>query len=149
MNSQTYTIKECLHGYTNEALGTMCGHWKLASSNKPGRIRALERVLMDPLHLTMAIALLDEPAMRLAHLIAERGLVDTADILSVPGLYCRQKPELPLQKLAQTGLVLSCPQERAGAFSFSHLSENTSPARPAPCCSCRKRCASSFRPPRR
>ncbi|MDX9973569.1 MAG: helicase-associated domain-containing protein, partial [FCB group bacterium] len=132
MNAQTYTIKECLHGYTNEALGTMCGHWKLASGNKPGRIRALERVLMDPLHLTMAIALMDEAALRLAHLIAGRGLVDTADLLSVPGLYCRQKPELPLQKLAQTGLVLSCPQERAGAFSFSHLVRKYQPGETGP-----------------
>ena len=107
MSSQTYTVKECLHGYTNEALGTMCGHWKLVSGTKPGRIRAVEKVLMDPLHLAMAIALLDGPSLRLAHLIAERGLVDTADILSVPALYSRQKPELPLQRLAQSGLVLS------------------------------------------
>jgi hypothetical protein len=132
VSSQTYTVKECLHGYTNEALGTVCAHWKLVSANKPGRIRAVERILMDPLHLNAAVGQLDGPALRLAHLIADRELAETSDILSVPALYSRQKPELTLQRLAQLGLVLSCPQERAGAFSFSHLVRKYQPGETGP-----------------
>lgn len=118
---QSYSVRECLHGYTNDALGAMCDLWRLTAGNKPGRIRALDKVLHDTSHLREALQSLDTSAMRLLHLIAARGRVDAGDILSVPGLYARQQPEAALQRLAQLGVVLSCPRERAGAFSFTQL----------------------------
>jgi hypothetical protein len=121
LTNPSFTIKECLHGYTNDALGTMCEAWRLAAASKPARIRALDKVLHETLHLRSAIRQLDEAAVRLARLIAAHGPADTADLLNVPGLYTRQKPEAALQRLTQLGLALAVPQERAGAFSFAHV----------------------------
>lgn len=127
-----FTIRECLHGYTNDALGAMCEHWEIAANTKSGRIRAIEGVLQDPKSLESALAELDGPALRLAHLIAHHGNVEVSDILSVPGLIGRQRPEATLHKLTQTGIALSCPQERAGAFSFAQVSKRYQPGEAGP-----------------
>ena len=63
--NQGFTIRECLRGYTNEALQEMCRHWRLAAGTKPNRIKALEKVLRDPLHVRDALACLSPESVRL------------------------------------------------------------------------------------
>ncbi|MBN2309831.1 MAG: helicase-associated domain-containing protein [Candidatus Hydrogenedentes bacterium] len=116
-----YSIKECLHGYTSTALGVICQRWGLAATTKPARIRAIEKVLQDPLHIEQGIRGLEAPALRLLHLVAARGNAGLDEILGVPGLFANGKAAAVLQDVAQQGLLLVCPSNRSGAFSFAHL----------------------------
>ena len=119
---QPFSVRECLHGYANETLGAMCEHWKLAANSKLSRLKALERVLNDPLHLKSAVASLDSVSLRMLHVLGTRGAVSTADLLSVPGLYDTHQPDQSVQKLAVSGLALVCPDDRNGVFSVGMLS---------------------------
>jgi len=119
--SQPYTIRECLHGYTDEALSEMCERWQVAASSKPNRIRALEKVLGDPLHIESTLRGLSLDAVRLLHLVADNGTLSIRDVLHVPGLYTKRDPVNALHEAAFLGLVLVCPEERTGAFSFNQI----------------------------
>ncbi|MCP4644127.1 MAG: WYL domain-containing protein [bacterium] len=122
--SQEYSIKECLRGYTNAALGAICERWQLAAATKPSRIRAIEKVLRDPLHVTRVLERLSPVELRVLALISERPEAEVADILAVPALFGDGKTEAILKETAQTGLILACPHDRSGAFSFSDLSHD-------------------------
>ncbi|GMW00964.1 MAG: hypothetical protein AMXMBFR84_21010 [Candidatus Hydrogenedentota bacterium] len=120
MNS--FSVKECLRGYTNEALATMCDYWQLAVSSKPNRIRAMEKVLSDPLHVENAIKRLSPADVRVMHLVASRPAVMAQDVLSVPGLLGNGHTQPALEAVAKQGLVLVSPEGHSGAFSFGQLS---------------------------
>jgi len=119
--SQPYSVKECLLGYTAEALGEICDHWELASTSKESRIRAIEKILQDPLHVKEAVQGLDPDTVRLLHVAGQRETVSASDLLQVPGLYSLKPMPVTLREAALLGFVLVCPEERAGAFSFSQL----------------------------
>lgn len=119
---QPFTIRECLHGYANETLGAICDQWKLAASSKPSRLKAIERILADPLHIQSAVSALEPAAVRMLRLVIRKGTVSATDLLSVPGLCGARQPSLIAQKLAQAGLLLVCPHDRHGVFSLSLLS---------------------------
>jgi hypothetical protein len=119
-----YSIKECLRGYTNDALGAMCERWNLAAANKTSRIKALERILDDPLHLKGILHELDPAALRLLHLVATSQGITAADVAGLRGLIGTSKPSAPIETLGSLGLVLILPLDRAGAFSFSHLARD-------------------------
>jgi hypothetical protein len=117
-----YTVKECLQGYTSELLGAMCDQRKLAPGDKKSaRIRALERVLEDPLHTRQEIRELSPGGLRLARLLAERGGATVADILSVQALYAGRGGLDELTALVLRGLLLAVPRDQSGAFSVSQL----------------------------
>jgi len=99
----------------------MCERWKLAASTKASRIKALERILGDPLHLKGVLGGLDPPALRLLHLVTASERLTTADVAGLRGLIGSQAPAEAVETLGSLGLVLIPPVERAGAFSFSHL----------------------------
>ncbi|GMV93231.1 MAG: hypothetical protein AMXMBFR82_30090 [Candidatus Hydrogenedentota bacterium] len=119
-----YSIKECLRGYTNDALGVMCERWRLVAGSKASRIKALERILGDPLHLKGVIGDLDPAALRLLHLVATTPGITAGDAACARGLIGSNTPAATLEILAALGLVLVPPLDRAGAFSFSHLSRD-------------------------
>ena len=119
--NQGFTIRECLRGYTNEALQEMCRHWRLAAGTKPNRIKALEKVLRDPLHVRDALACLSPESVRLLNLLAERGSTRAADVLSVFGLYGDGGTGRAMREVVRCGLALVSPQGGSGAFSFSRL----------------------------
>ncbi|MCC6486794.1 MAG: helicase-associated domain-containing protein [Candidatus Hydrogenedentes bacterium] len=116
-----YSIKECLRGYTNDALGAMCERWNLVAGTKANRIRALEKILDDPLHVKQAVAQLGTSEVRLLNLLAQNPGLLASDLVSVPALVGGEGPSRALLSLATLGLVLALPQDRAGAFSLSHL----------------------------
>lgn len=130
--SQHYTVKECLHGYTDDALGMMCARWQLAARSKPNRIRALDKVLQDPLHVERMLHSSRPATVRLLHLIAERGIVSAHEVLHVPGLYTTRDADKVLLEAVETGLALVCPQERAGAFSLGHIRPERNSAESSP-----------------
>lgn len=118
---QAYSIKECLRGYTNEALQLMCKRHKLAAKTKDARIRALEKVLQDPLHVREVLRELALAPLRLLHLLAHRDTTLVADVMSVPGLYnCGTRGEAP-QILMEWGMALATPKEASGAFAFGEI----------------------------
>ena len=119
--NQPYTIRECLHGYTDDALSEMCERWQVAASSKANRIRALEKVLGDPLHVESTMRGLSLEAVRLLHLVADNGTMSIRDVLHVPGLYAKRNAIDALHQVAFLGLVLVCPEERTGAFSFNQI----------------------------
>lgn len=121
--SDHYSVKECLRGYTNASLGMMCERWQLAASTKASRIRAVEKVLRDPLHLDRVVQRLDAPSVRLLRLIAQNGPVAASDVLAVPGLFGNGTVTGLLHDMAQLGLVLACPHEAKGAFSLANLAD--------------------------
>ncbi len=115
-----YSIKECLRGYTNDALGTMCDRWRLGAANKASRIKALEKILGDPLHMKGVINDLEPPALRMLYLVATNDGITSADILGIRGLI-GAAPAPSLETLAVLGLVLVPPLDRSGAFTFKQL----------------------------
>ncbi|MBI4560301.1 MAG: helicase-associated domain-containing protein [Candidatus Hydrogenedentes bacterium] len=117
----SYSIKECLQGYTNETLGALCNQWRVAVSSKAHRIRALEKLLRDPLHVRTALSKLDAGELRLLHVLAEHGPATARDLLSVPGLHALADSPRALQQLVAFGLVVAGPQGRSGAFSMLQL----------------------------
>lgn len=122
--SPAYTVKECLRGYTEDALGEICDRWQLAASSKPSRIRAVEKILSDPLHIRTAVEAADADMIRLLHLVADAGVRSSADLFQTPGLYSLKPAPMALREAALMGFVLVVPQERAGAFTFAHLSRD-------------------------
>ena len=130
--SGVYSIKECLRGYTNEALGAMCERWKLVVGTKVNRIRALEKVLDDPLHVKQAVSRLGPSEIRLLNLLARNPGVLASDLASVPALVGREGPSRALLSLATLGLVLVLPQDRAGAFALNHLTREEHGAAASP-----------------
>lgn len=116
-----YSVKECLRGYSIEALGQMCDRWNLAVSNPANRLRALEKVLTDPLHVEKAVGELSAPERRVMSLIADCAQVPARDILGVPALAGTEPISSVLQSLATWGFVLALPREQHGAFTFSYL----------------------------
>ena len=119
-----YSIKECLRGYTNDALGIMCERWNLAATNKASRIKALERILGDPLHLKGILGDLEPHALRLLHLVATCEGIAAADVVGLRGLIGSPTPADAIEALVSLGLALVPPLDRAGAFSFSHLARD-------------------------
>src|SRR5690606_36668347 len=103
------------------ALNEMCERWEVAASSKPNRIRALEKVLGDPLHIESTLRGVSLEAVRLLHLVADNGTMSIRDVLHVPGLYAKRNPLKALLEVAHLGMVLVCPEEREGAFSFSQI----------------------------
>ncbi len=116
-----FSVKECLRGYTNEALGAICDRWQLAAGVKNTRMKAAERILEDPLHLQSKLPELEPAALRMLCLAATRQPVHARDLLSVPGLFGTGHPARHLHTLAEYGFLLACPSERAGAFSLEDL----------------------------
>ncbi len=119
-----FSVKECLRGYTSVALGDMCARWQLAVATKPSRIRAIEKVLGDPLHVRRVLDQLKPEGVRLLHLVVRREAAAASDMLSVPGLFANGQAAAVLRDVAQLGLVLVCPHDGAGAFSFSGLPDD-------------------------
>jgi len=126
------SIRECLHGYTTDALAAMCETWQLVAASKSSQIKALERVLEDPLHLTNAVRRLSEPAQRLLTLMAERAETAAADALDVRALYGVKDPIPVLHEVARLGLVLAVPHKRLGAFSLNHFRHEWHPSEDTP-----------------
>ncbi|MBX7257450.1 MAG: helicase C-terminal domain-containing protein [Candidatus Hydrogenedentes bacterium] len=121
-NQSSFSVKECLQGYTNDTLGIVCEKWQLAASNKPSRIRAIERILTDPLHIDSALQALNPPAVRLLHLLCAHPGCLVSDVLSVPALLGPDGRVLAtLQDLVSRGLALIMPLDRSGAFSLSQI----------------------------
>lgn len=118
---QRYTTKECLLGYTDESLRAMCKQWALAADTKSTRVRALEKVLSDPLQVRDVLRSLNPDCLRLLNLLAQREFTAAPDLFDVPGLFTFGSPEKPLAKVLQWGLALVCPQGRAGAFSLKQM----------------------------
>lgn len=117
-----------MRGYTNAALETICDRWGLVAASKENRIKAIEKILRDPLHVQQAVRCLDSDSARLLCLIGERGSVESTDILNVPALYANGRAVAVLQALAEQGLILACPSERTGVFSFAALAPNGAPS---------------------
>ncbi|MCC6697706.1 MAG: helicase-associated domain-containing protein [Candidatus Hydrogenedentes bacterium] len=127
-----YSIKECLRGYTNDALGAMCERWNLVAGTKANRIRALEKVLDDPLHVKQALSQLCASEIRLLNLLARSPGLLASDLVSVPALVGGEGPSRALLSLATLGLALVLPQDRAGAFSLVHLTREEQGAGASP-----------------
>jgi len=132
-HTSTFSVKECLRGYTSETLGILCSEWALAASSKESRIRALEKVLQDPLHLERAAIDLEPEARRALALIRSRGTAFYADLVSVPGLIGDGRTQESIDALARRGIVLVSPLNLKGAFTFNDLvlnghAPNTGPA---------------------
>jgi hypothetical protein len=122
VKSTHFSVKECLHGYTEDALGTICEKWQLVAKNKPSRIRAVEKVLEDPLHVHRMLKTADVDTVRMLRLVTSHGAVLSTDLLGVHGLYTLTNPLAAVMNAAHLGLLLACPDGRAGAFSFAELS---------------------------
>lgn len=119
--TQSFTVKECLHGYTNEALAAICERWRARGGSKADCIRAVDTALRDPLHVEAALARIAPAEQRLLALVAQRGKVSVNDVLAVPGLFANGSVNQMVANLAQYGFVLACPEERAGSFTFTDL----------------------------
>lgn len=119
--NQVFTVKECLRGYTNEALGEMCDWQQLAVSSKASRIRALEKVLRDSLHVRRVLQDVSPAGIRLLRLVAERGRMSLSDMVSMPGLLGERGVRPVVQELARRGLLLAVPDGAAGAFNFQQI----------------------------
>jgi len=117
-----YSVKECLRGYTADALGQMCERWNLAISNPANRLKAIEKVLNDPLHVEKALSELTPAERRVASLLLNKTQVPASDILSVPGLAGQTPISSVVQSLATWGFVLALPEEGHSTFSFGQLS---------------------------
>ncbi len=122
--SETFTIKECLRGYTTEALGEVCASRQLAVANRDSRIRALEKVLRDPLHIDQSIKSLRDSALRALKLVDWRGRMRVVDLVSVPGLYGAKDALEQVESLVREGLLLALPEQNSGAFSISHIRQS-------------------------
>jgi hypothetical protein len=122
--SQAFSVKECLRGYTSDTLGAICDKWQLAAASKQSRIRAIERILQDPLHVQRIAETLSPDVVRLLSIVGKRGAANTADLLQVPGLYSLKGSADALREAITLGFLLVCPHERAGAFTLSHLSRD-------------------------
>ncbi|MGI6458594.1 MAG: helicase-associated domain-containing protein [Candidatus Hydrogenedentales bacterium] len=122
--SQAFTIKECLRGYTTDALGEICASRRLAVTNRDSRIRALEKVLRDPLHIDQSIKSLHNSALRALTLVDRRGRMVIADLAAVPGLYGSKDPLEQVEGLICEGLLLAVPEQTSGAFSISHIRQS-------------------------
>lgn len=116
-----FSVKECLRGYSIDSLGQMCDRWNLAVSNPANRLRAIEKVLTDPLHIEKVAGELSAPERRVLALIAERPQVSAGDVLGVPALAGAEPMASVLQSLATWGFVLALPREQHGAFGFSYF----------------------------
>jgi hypothetical protein len=123
-NQPRYSVKECLRGYTNEALGILCSEWTLAASSKESRIRALEKVLQDPLHLQRAAADLNAESRRTLELVQAQGSAWYADLLNVPGIIGDGRTRESVDALARRGFLLISPKNGRGEFTFNDLSLN-------------------------
>jgi hypothetical protein len=121
MSGPQFSVKECLRGYTSDTLGILCAEWALAASSKESRIRALEKVLQDPLHLERAAVDLEPEARRALALIRARGTAFYADLVSVPGLIGDGSTKESIDALARRGIVLVSPLNLKGAFTFNDL----------------------------
>jgi len=130
--SQPFTTKECLRGYTNEALGAICDRWRLAAQSKESRIRAIEHILREPLHVQASLQEMEGAALRLVHLVWGSHPVFAGDVLGVRGLYQASHPAKLLGDLAGRGFVLACPQERAGVFSLEDVAREHGPGEMGP-----------------
>lgn len=116
-----FSVRECLRGYSIESLGQMCDRWNLAVSNPANRLRALEKVLTDPLHVEKVAGELTAPERRVLALISQRAQVSVGDMLGVPALAGAESMASVLQSLATWGFVLALPREQHGAFAFSYF----------------------------
>lgn len=122
--TQTYTIKECLRGYTTEALGDICSCRQLAVKNRDSRIRAIEKILRDPLHIEQSIKPLNSSALRALKLVDARGRMKVVDLAGVPGLYGEKAPLDRIEELVRKGLLLVVPEQNSGTFSISHIRQS-------------------------
>ncbi len=122
--THTYTIKECLRGYTTEALGDLCASHQLAVSSRDNRLRAVEKILRDPLHVDRSIKSLSTSALRTLCLVKARQRIGAADLASVPGLYGGKDPIAHIEGLVRTGLLLALPEQESGAFAISHIRQS-------------------------
>ena len=119
--SAAFTVRECLQGYTHNTLLSMCGAWGVCARTKEGCIRALEKVLGDPLHLRESLRDAHPDILRLLHILASRDVVTAADALAARGLYTESHPTGLLRSVVERGWTLIVPQGNAGAFSLSDL----------------------------
>ncbi|MDZ4859445.1 MAG: helicase-associated domain-containing protein, partial [Candidatus Hydrogenedentes bacterium] len=119
-----YSVKECLRGYTADALAQICDRWNLAISNPANRLRAIEKVLTDPLHVEKALSALSPAERRVAHLFTNRPYVPAKDILSVPALAGQTPISGVVQTLATWGFVLALPEEGHGTFSLQQFARH-------------------------
>lgn len=116
-----YTIKECLRGYTNETLGAMCAYWRLDATAKESRLKALERVLSDPLHVRRALDDAGPETVRLLAILGRHGETTLTDLARVGGLYTTGNPVEVLAAVLRAGLVLVSPSAGAGVFSLPRI----------------------------
>ena len=117
-------MRECLRGYTTEALGEVCASRQLAVTNRDSRIRALEKILRDPLHIDQSIKSLRDSALRALKLVDWRGRMRVVDLVAVPGLYGAKEPLEQVESLVRDGLLLALPEQNSGAFSISHIRQS-------------------------
>lgn len=116
-----FSVKECLRGYSIESLGQMCDRWNLAVSNPANRLKAIEKVLTDPLHVKKAVTELPAAEKRVLATIADRPQVAARDVLGVPALAGAEPMSQVLQSLATWGFVLALPREQHGTFGFNYF----------------------------
>ncbi len=106
----------------------MCDLRRIEANSKPARIRALERVLCDPLHIQDAIRGLSAQALRLLRLAAPRPSCSAPDLVSVAALYAEPGTESAVEEAVRAGLLLACPEGDVGAFAIGSLiRENARP----------------------
>ncbi|GMU93637.1 MAG: hypothetical protein AMXMBFR4_26950 [Candidatus Hydrogenedentota bacterium] len=118
----SFSVRECLRGYSADALKQMCERWNLAVSSPDNCMRALEKVLQDRLHLQRAVGELAPAELRVLNLVSEHEPASASDVLGVPGLAGQAQMSAVLHNLALWGLVLVRPQDRTVPFSFAQLS---------------------------
>jgi hypothetical protein len=99
----------------------MCERWNLAVSNPANRLRAIEKVLTDPLHIEKVAGDLTGPERRVLALLVNRPQVAVRDIMGVPALAGAEPISSVLQSLATWGFVLAVPREQHGAFAFTYF----------------------------
>ncbi|MFO7976775.1 MAG: helicase-associated domain-containing protein [Candidatus Hydrogenedentota bacterium] len=122
--TQTYSIKECLRGYTTEALGDICTSRQLAVKSRDSRIRAIDKILRDPLHTDRCVKSLRRNALRALKLVDARNRMKVVDLASVPGLYGEKEPVDQIEDLVRMGLLLAVPEQHSGTFSISHIRQS-------------------------
>jgi len=122
--TQEYTIKECLRGYTTEALGDICASRQLAVTSRESRIRAIEKILRDPLHIDQCLKSLRGSALRALRLVGKQTRMGVVDLVAVPGLYGERAPLDQIEELVRMGLLLALPEQNKGTFSISHIRQS-------------------------
>lgn len=130
--SDPYTVRECLQGYSSDALAALCAAWGVPVRSKDLNISSLELFLENPTDVARSLANAPGDTLRLLHLVSRHPLISLADLLSVRGLYTQNHPVEPLRVALQNGWILVAPRGNSGAFALSDLNREYRPNDPSP-----------------